>query len=146
MQKSRNAKFWVVQKFPEVSLPRFCFTCIQVPIDLMALLQNAKRLGFHDSTTSLVAFLYLSLCSNASTQIQKEVFCSNVYKQALIIENEKSESSWASKAYGHKKLCRHAQTQDQIHLTLSFSPKLSLAPCSTPLYFFALNFKFYPLF
>jgi hypothetical protein len=59
----------------------------------MALLQNAKRLGFHDSTTSLVAFLYLSLCSNASTQIQKEVFCSNVYKQALIIENEKSESS-----------------------------------------------------
>ncbi len=28
----------------------------------------------------------------------------------------------------------------QIHLTLSFGPKLSLAPCSTPLYFFHTQF------
>jgi hypothetical protein len=63
-----------------------------VPIDPTAFLQNAKRLGFQDLTTSLVALLYLSLCFNASTHAKKKVFCSHAFKQALIVENEKRES------------------------------------------------------
>jgi len=62
-----------VQKLLEVSFPPFYFTCIQVPIDPMAVLQNAKHLGFRDSTTSLVVLLYLSLCSNASTHAQMHI-------------------------------------------------------------------------
>jgi hypothetical protein len=73
LQKSKNAKLWVVQKLLEVSFPPFYFSCIQVPIDPMALLQNAKHLSFRDSTTSLVALLCLSLCSNASIHAQMHI-------------------------------------------------------------------------
>jgi hypothetical protein len=51
----------------------------------------------------------------------------------LTIKNEKSESSRTSEVFGHK-------NWGQIHLTLSFGPKSSLAPHSTPLYFFHTQF------
>jgi hypothetical protein len=51
-----------------------------------------------------------------------------------------------SEVLGDKKLCRWAQIRNQTHLTLSFGPNPSLAPCSTPLYFLTPNFKFHPLF
>jgi len=39
-----------------------------------------------------------------------------------------------------------AQIGDQTHLTLNFGQKLSLAPCSTPLYFFQDISNFVPYF
>jgi len=78
--------------------------------------------------------------------LKEKRFCSNAYKQALTIENEKNESSYVSEASGHKKLCQWAQIGDQTRLTLSFGPKLSLAAHQPLCIFFVPNFKFHPLF
>ncbi len=82
--------------------------------------------------------------------LQEQMFYSNAYKEALIAENEKSESSHMNEASEHKELHQGAQTRDQIHLTLSLGPKLNLAPCSTlfnPFVFFLCPFLgFVPYF
>jgi hypothetical protein len=139
-------KLWVVQKLLEISLPPFCFIVIQVPIDPMALFQNAKHLGFRDSTTSLVALLYLSLCSNANTHVKKKMLCSNACKQALIVENEKSESSRVNEASNHKKLCQRAQTRGPNSFDLEFWSKIEFGILFDPFVFFVPNFEFHPLF
>ncbi len=106
----------------------------------MSLLWNAKCLGFWHSTTSFVALLYLSLCFNVSTHIQRT--------SILIKCIQASSDYWEGKKWKllHKwsfqaqKFASMGTNWRQIHLTLSFGPKLSLAPCSTPLYFFHTQF------
>jgi uncharacterized membrane protein YwaF len=52
------------------SLP-FALCAFKLQLTLVALLQNAKRLGFWHSTTSLVALLYSSLCYSGNTHTQR---------------------------------------------------------------------------
>ncbi len=118
----------------------FCFRCTEALVDPLNTPSKCKapRLSALDHFTC--CYTYPCVLMQALT-FKEQVFCSNAYKQALSTENEKSESSHASESFGHKKLCWQVQIGDQTHLTLSFGPKSSLAPHSTPLYFFHAQFR-----
>jgi hypothetical protein len=85
------------------SAPPFCFACIQALVDHHNTPSKCKmpRLSALDHLTC--CYTYPCALMQAFT-LKEQMFCSNAYKQALITENEKSESSCASEAFGHKKL------------------------------------------
>jgi hypothetical protein len=92
LQKSRNAKPWVAQKLLEMSFIPFCFVC-ETLVDLCGTPLKCKVLGLSALNHFTSCFAILILCAIVQTLTLKEqVFCSNGYKQALTIENEKSEA------------------------------------------------------
>ncbi len=140
MQSSRlHSNCW---KCP--SLP-FTSHAPKLELNPMKLLWNAKRLGFQHSTTSLVALLYLSLCSNAF-MFKEQVFCSNAYKQALTTENEKTKSSQANEIM-RKKICidGHKLGTKLTWPWVSIQNQVWL-PVQPLCIFFVPNFGFHPLF
>jgi hypothetical protein len=85
------------------SVPPFCFACIQALVDPRNTPSKCNIHGLSALDRLTRCYTYPCALMQALT-LKEQVFCSNTYKQTLFSENEKSESSYASEACGHKKL------------------------------------------